>query len=270
VLSHKYSNSETAAYELALGVSGLMHAITNEQSKSAEYRDMMEQFVQLGEKSYRELTEGSEGFLDYFYEATPVSEIGMMNIGSRPSHRKSGDRSKNSVRAIGWVFSWAQSRQTLPAWYGIGSALEALCEGNDANFDLFQDMYKNWAFLGAMFSNTQMALAKADMGIAEKYAGLCDDPEVGKEVFAVIKAEHERTVKWITKLMGSSNLLEDNPTLALSFERRNPYLDPLNYIQIELLKRYRFKQLPEQEREKWRAPLLRTISAISTGMRNTG
>jgi len=270
VLSHKYGNSETAAYELGLGVSGLMHAITNEQSKSAEYRDMMEQFVQLGEKSYRELTEESEGFLDYFYEATPVSEIGMMNIGSRPSHRKSGDRSKNSVRAIGWVFSWAQSRQTLPAWYGIGSALETLCEGNNDNFELLQRMYKNWAFLGAMFSNTQMALSKADMDIAEKYAQLCNDPEVGKQVFAVIKAEHERTVKWITKLMGSTNLLEDNPTLALSFERRNPYLDPLNYIQIELLKRYRFEELSDEAREQWRAPLLRTISAISTGMRNTG
>ena len=270
VLSYKYSNSETAAYELGLGVSGLLYAITNHNSKSAEYRDMMEQFVQLGEQSYRELTEQSEGFLDYFYEATPVSEIGMMNIGSRPSHRKSGDRSKNSVRAIGWVFSWAQSRQTLPAWYGIGSALESLCEGNDDNFELLQKMYHNWDFLRALFSNTQMALSKADMGIAEQYAALCKNPEVGEQVFSVIKAEHERTIKWITKLIGSNNLLEDNPTLALSFERRNPYLDPLNYIQIELLKRFRDEDKSDAEREHWRAPLLRTISAISTGMRNTG
>jgi phosphoenolpyruvate carboxylase len=270
VLSYKYGNSETAAYELGLGVSGLLHAIRNHESKSAEYRDMMEQFVQLGEQSYRQLTEQSDGFLDYFYEACPVSEIGMMNIGSRPSHRKTGDRSKNSVRAIGWVFSWAQSRQTIPAWYGIGSALEALCEGNDDNFELLQKMYHNWAFLRALFSNTQMSLSKADMGIGEHYAALCKDPEVGQQVFAIIKAEHQRTVKWITKLIGSNNLLEDNPALALSFARRNPYLDPLNYIQIELLKRYRDETQSEQQREHWRAPLLRTISAISTGLRNTG
>jgi phosphoenolpyruvate carboxylase len=270
VLSHKYGNVETAAYELGLGISGLLHATRNESSRSAEFRDMMERFMLLGEKSYRQLTEQTPGFLDYFYEACPISEIGMMNIGSRPSHRKSGDRSKNSVRAIGWVFSWAQSRQTLPAWFGIGSALETLCEESEDNFTLLQTMYKEWAFLRAMFSNTQMALSKADMGIAEQYASLCVDPEVGKSVFATIKAEHQRTVKWITKLMNSNNLLEDNPALALSFKRRNPYLDPLNYIQIELLKRYRNEKLSEEERQKWREPLLRTISAISTGMRNTG
>jgi phosphoenolpyruvate carboxylase len=131
-------------------------------------------------------------------------------------------------------------------------------------------MYHNWEFLRALFSNTQMALSKADMGIAEQYATLCKDSVVGSQVFSVIKTEHERTVKWITKLTGSNNLLEDNPTFALSFERRNPYLDPLNYIQIELLKRFREEGKSDAQREYWRAPLLRTISAISTGMRNTG
>lgn len=278
VLSHKYGNIETAAYELGMGVSGLMKASRAFISQAQKVKEenaidchlVMEHLVAEGEKHYRELTEQSPGFLDYFYEACPVSEIGMMNIGSRPSHRKKGDRSKNSVRAIGWVFAWAQSRQTLPGWYGIGSALESWCADRPERLADLQQMYQRWPFFKALLSNTEMALSKADMGIAREYAALCLDPVSAQHIYETILTEYKRTLAWIFTVMNTSTLIEDNPVLALSLSRRNPYLDPLNHIQIVLLKRYRNEQLNDTERDRWRDPLLRTISALSTGLRNTG
>jgi len=278
VLSHKYGNIETAAYELGMGVSGLMKASRAFISEAQRVKEenavdchlIMEHLVEQGEKTYRQLTEQSPGFLDYFYEACPVSEIGMMNIGSRPSHRKKGDRSKNSVRAIGWVFAWAQSRQTLPGWYGIGSALESWCVDRPERLAELQQMYQRWPFFRALLSNTEMALSKADMGIAREYAALCLDPESAQQVFSTISAEYQRTLAWILTVINSTSLIEDNPALALSLSRRRPYLDPLNHIQIVLLKRYRDGELKDTERDRWRDPLLRTISALSTGLRNTG
>jgi len=148
VLSYKYSNSETAHYELAMGVTGLMKASRGVVQDTVEdrndYLGIMDELTRVGEQAYRDLTERADGFLDYFYEATPVSEIGLLNIGSRPSHRATQDRSKYSVRAIPWVFGWAQSRHTLPAWYGIGSALEAW-RGNDlTRLVKLQRMYEQW------------------------------------------------------------------------------------------------------------------------------
>ena len=278
VLSHKYGNIETATYELGMGVSGLMKASRAFISEAQKVKEenaidchlIMEHLVEEGEKHYRELTEQSAGFLDYFYEACPVSEIGLMNIGSRPSHRKKGDRSKNSVRAIGWVFSWAQSRQTIPGWYGIGTALESWCADRPERLADVQQMYQRWPFFRALLSNTEMALSKADMGIAREYAALCLDSESAQQVFNTILVEYRRTLAWIFTVMNTSTLIEDNPVLALSLSRRNPYLDPLNHIQIVLLKRYRDESLSIDDRDRWRDPLLRTISALSTGLRNTG
>ena len=278
VLSHKYGNIETAAYELGMGVSGLMKASRAFISEAARVKEenavdchlIMEHLVEVGEKSYRQLTEQTPGFLDYFYEACPVSEIGMMNIGSRPSHRKKGDRSKNSVRAIGWVFAWAQSRQNITGWYGIGSALESWCADRPEHLADLQQMYQRWPFFRALLSNTEMALSKADMGIAKEYADLCLDPESAQQVFATISAEYHRTLAWLLTVINSTSLIEDNPALALSLSRRRPYLDPLNHIQIVLLKRFRDSALTDTERDKWRDPLMRTISALSTGLRNTG
>ena len=230
----------------------------------------MHELVALGEDSYRLLTQKTPGFLDYFYEACPIAEIGMMNIGSRPSHRKPGDRSITSVRAIGWVFSWAQSRQTMPAWYGIGSALETWTMDRPERLLILQQMYRDWPYFRALVSNTEMALSKANMDIAEEYAQLCDDPNISQRIFTIIETEYQRTKSAILKLTNSKTLIEDNPTLALSLSRRDPYLDPLNHIQTVLLKRYRDSQIDEPKQARWRDPLLRTISAISTGLRNTG
>lgn len=193
-----------------------------------------------------------------------------MNIGSRPSHRKKADRSKGSVRAIGWVFGWAQSRHTLPAWYGIGTALENWLQQHPQQLDKLQDMYQNWPFFRALLSNSQMALFKADMHIAESYVSLCQDQSTARPIFDTINAEYERTVSNVLQIAQLDELMADTPRLALSLKRRNPYLDPLNQIQVTLLQRFRDETQDEESRNQWLNPLLRTINAIAGGMRNTG
>jgi len=275
VLSSKYSNAETAVYELSMGVTGLMKASLNlvrpAAEDRAEFMQIMEQVAHRGEQAYRDLTDRSEGFLDYFYDATPAYEIGQLNIGSRPSHRKKTDRSKSSIRAIGWVFAWAQSRHTLPAWYGIGTALQAwIQEHGDEGLHALQQMYRQWPFFAAMLSNTQMAQSKADMDIAEQYAALCQETGVAQNILETIKGEFKCTANMVLRVTENEQLLSDNPTLSRSLTRRDPYLDPLNHIQLILLKRHRNDRLSDTERSQWLDPLLRTINAIATGMRNTG
>ena len=274
VLSNKYSNLETAVYELTMGVSGLIKTssclIIPAQPDNEEHLKIMHELAGIGENTYRDLTDNTEGFLDYFYEATPVTEIGLLNIGSRPSHRKKGDRSKTSVRAIAWVFGWAQSRHTIPAWYGIGSSLKIWLGKDEKRLKTLQEMYKKWPFFNALLSNTQMALFKAEMRTAAEYAGLCKDPAVAEKVYGLIRSEYIQTTRNIFKVAQIKSLIEENPTLQLSLQRRDPYLDPLNHIQITLIKRFRDESLSDEERDVWLEPLLRSINAIAAGMRNTG
>lgn len=270
VLSFKYGNMETAAYELGMGVSALLKASRGLVEKTPpageQAQTAMQSLAARGEQAYRELTDETPGFLDYFYEATPVAELGMMNIGSRPSHRKPGDRSKSSVRAIGWVFAWAQSRHTMPAWYGIGSALQDWLAQTPDGLAQLRALYRQWPFFRALIGNTQMSLAKADMRIAARYAELSPD---NSDVYQLIRAEYQRTREALETLLETDKLLGDNPVLALSLRRRQAYLDPLNHIQLMCLERFR-QAATEEEAERWRDPLLRSISAISAGMRNTG
>ncbi len=274
VLSYKYSNAETAVYELSMGITGLMKASRNlieePQPDNSEYLSIMQSLAQTGEKKYRGLTDEMDGFLDYFYEATPVSEIALMNIGSRPSHRKKTDRSKGSVRAIGWVFGWAQSRHTLPAWYGIGSALQDWLDQHPEQIGKLQEMYHNWPFFRALLSNSQMALFKADMRIAESYKSLCLDQDAARPVYETIKDEYQRTVSNVLSIAQLDELMAETPQLRLSLKRRSPYLDPLNQIQVILLRRFRDESQDEETRNQWLNPLLRSINAIAAGMRNTG
>jgi phosphoenolpyruvate carboxylase len=274
VLFYKYNNMETAAYELTMGVSGLLkasaHLIRASSEDRLDYLGIMDEIARFGEDHYRQLTERTDGFLDYFYEATPVREIGWLNIGSRPSHRKAGDRSKGSVRAISWVFAWGQSRHALPAWYGIGAALERWRRDDPSRLAKLQRMYRDWPFFRTLLANAQMALAKTDMGIAGEYAELCDNPDAGKRVYEMIDEEFRRSRQQILHVADSKALLEDNPPLAHSLASRNPYLDPLNSIQVTLLRRLRSIPVADQNNSPWMEPLLRSINAIAAGMRNTG
>lgn len=274
VLFYRYNNMETAIYELTMGVTGLLKAsvslVQPVQREHPEDLAVMDELARIGEHSYRELTERTPGFLDYFYEATPTSEIGGLNIGSRPSHRKKGDRSKNSVRAIGWVFSWAQSRQTFPAWYGIGLSLSTWCAEKPERMEKLREMYRDWPFFRNLLSNAQMALSKSDINIAREYAGLCVDPETGKRVHGLIAGEYQRCVDWILDIAETDRLLAENPALADSLHRRDAYLGPLNYIQVFLLRRVREIDPKNPGESPWMKPLLRSINAIAAGMRNTG
>jgi phosphoenolpyruvate carboxylase len=228
----------------------------------------MEQLAKDGEAAYRLLTDHTEGFFKLFYEATPVNEIGLLNIGSRPSHRKKGNLSKSSIRAIPWVFGWAQARLTFPAWFGTGYALDEWAKRNGEAGLL--DMYKQWPFFRALLSNIQMALYKTQLITGKEYCEIASDREQAMHIYNMIAEEHARTVEYSLSVSGNPYLMAETPSIALSLQRRNPYLDPLNHIQIVLLKRYKDESVSEQARDIWLKPLLNSINAIAAGMRNTG
>ena len=269
VLSHKYSNLETAVYELTMGATGLIlasrHLLRKAERARARDEETMAALAAAGEAAHRALVR-RPGLLDYFYEVTPVREIGAVNIGSRPTHRRAEDRSMESIRAIPWVFGWSLSRHTLPAWYGIGTALEEYLRAHPRKgLGQLGRTYARWPFFRALMDNTQMALAKADFGLAEQYMQLSADPARARELFAGIKEEHARTSRRVLEVVECAELLEGQP-LQLSLNRRKPYLDPLNVIQVSLLKQARE---PGRE-ERFRRVISRSISAIAAGMRNTG
>ncbi|MCP4980163.1 MAG: phosphoenolpyruvate carboxylase [Gammaproteobacteria bacterium] len=274
VLSHKYGNAETANYELAMGITGLMKAscgsgeepVTSDEENHA----LMQQLSEFSEQYYRELTDNTEGFFEYFYETTPVSEIGLMNIGSRPAHRRKGDLSKSSVRAIPWVFGWSMSRTTMPAWYGVGYAIDKWLDGKPARLKQLRSMNRHWPFFKAMLSNLQMSLFKSDMRIALDYSKLCENRKLASSIFKMLSQENRRSIETVLKVAGLKKLLANDPVLTLSLTRRDPYLDPLAYLQIDLLKKYRDDSQPEPDRMQWQAALLSSINGIAAGLRNTG
>lgn len=252
----KYSNFETAIHELTLGITGTLKA-SGFATDDTDHSRVAGALADTGEAFYRHLTEDTDGFFDYFYAATPTAEIGALNIGSRPGHRKAA-RGKSSIRAISWVFAWAQSRHTLPGWLGVGTAL-AQAGIDDAELAA---LYRDWPYFRTIIDNVQMSLSKADMRIAATYAALAADQG---HVFDAIRTEYERTLERILAITGQRVLLGDDTVLKRSLDRRRPYLDPLNHIQITALKRYR-----EGGDRIWLDPVLRSINAIAAGMRNTG
>lgn len=269
VLSYKYASNETAVYELETAIGGLMkasqHLVTDNLKTDNVIEKNMELMSQKGEEHYRELTDKTPGLIDYFYEATPVQELGQLNIGSRPSHRNTTDRSKQSIRAIPWVFGWSLSRHTLPAWYGLGSALQKILDSDEKNLNLLQNMYKKWPYFKVLLANIRMALAKADLNIARDYSELAKDQTSAKIIIGKIEDEYNLTKKLLLKITETDNLLLAGSSVSLSIHRRMPYLDPLNYIQVKLLKECR-----KNNNDDLFDPLLRTIHAISKGMKNTG
>lgn len=271
VLSYKYSNLETAVYELTMGATGLIVASRHLlfHKLAHEYADdlrIMGKLAEDGEQAYRKLLE-TPGFLDYFYEVTPVQEIGNINIGSRPSHRRAVDRSMDSIRAIPWVFGWSLSRHTLPAWYGIGTALESYLKAHPkTGLAQIRQMYKRWPFFQTLMQNIQMALAKADMSIAQQYMQLSQHPDDAKRIYKRIKKEYQLTRKLVLRVTSCKKLLEKQEVLRRSLSRRKPYLDPLNAIQLSLLRRMREASDPDL----YQNAVVRSISAIAAGMRNTG
>ncbi|MDP3189184.1 phosphoenolpyruvate carboxylase [Limnobacter sp.] len=232
----------------------------------ARFLELMAKLSNHAFNAYRDLVYNTDGFLEYFKQSTVISEIASLNIGSRPASRKA-NWTIEDLRAIPWVFSWAQSRVMLPGWYGFGTAVATLRDSlNEAELLDLQAMAKQWPFFNTMLSTLNMVLAKADMAIASRYAAMVENAALRGKVFGRIAAEHARAVEGLLWLTGQSELLADNPLLKRSIEARFPYVDPLNHVQVELLRRHR--QGERDERVARGVHL--SINGIATGLRNSG
>ena len=217
------------------------------------------------QRAYAELVHETPGFVEYFKESTPVSEIGALNIGSRPTSRKP-TTAISDLRAIPWVLAWSQSRVMLPGWYGTGTAFEEFVAGGDGRLEVLQDLFRRWPFFRTVLSNMAQVLAKSDLGLAARYSELVADEDLRARVFDKIVAEHERTVRMHGLITGQDDLLADNPALARSVFNRFPYLEPLNHLQVELLRRYR----SGDEDELVQRGILLTMSGLASALRNSG
>ncbi|MBO9532368.1 MAG: phosphoenolpyruvate carboxylase [Solirubrobacteraceae bacterium] len=269
VLSDKYGVPEIAHRELELttGAALLRGAGSGDARLSPERRQRYEPVVaEMAERSaaaYRGLVYGDPDFPRFFHEVTPIGEISRLRLGSRPAKRKQSQAIED-LRAIPWVFSWGQSRIVLPGWYGLGTALSEAQEAH--GIELLQEMDREWPFFAALISNAEMACAKADLTIGRRYAELCDDSDLRIRIWSSLEAEYYRTCAQLTAVTGCERLLDREPTLRRAIDRRNPTVDPLSFIQIELLRRARAGDTDEA---LGRASAL-AINGIAGGLRNTG
>jgi phosphoenolpyruvate carboxylase len=274
-ISARYSHPDVARRHLEQVVSAVLLAsspVRPQDGPSPAWREAMQRMSETAYKAYRALVFETPGFLAFWQAATPLDEIKRLQIGSRPTARQPGLDSVAKIRAIPWVFSWMQSRFNLPGWFGLGSGLEA-ASGLQAAGDLplLQEMYARWPFFSALLDNAEMSLAKADMDIAALYAALVPDPKLARRIFAVIQAEYERTQSLILAVTRHQELMENEPVVQRSILLRNPYVDPLNSIQVMLLRRLRSLPDPEgNEAESLREAMVLTINGIAAGLRNTG
>jgi len=270
VVSDQYGEPATARWHLEQIVNATLKGSfpTREVLPKPEWKRVMDRLAKRSLLAYRDLVYGHPRFLEYFYGATPIRELSAHSLGSRPARRTQDDSIEN-LRAIPWVFAWMQSRHTLPGWYGLGTAVsEFLSEGAEGLATL-QEMYAQWPFFRTMLDNAQMVLAKADMDIAGRYAGLVPDKALGEEIFGRIRQEHYRTVEAIKRIAQVERLLERDQALASSLDRRDPYIDPLSFVQLELLRRLRAAKDPK-EKETLQDAVLLTINGIAAGLKNTG
>jgi phosphoenolpyruvate carboxylase len=220
--------------------------------------------------AYRGLVYETEGFERYFWESTVISEIAALNIGSRPASRKKSTAIED-LRAIPWVFSWSQCRVMLPGWYGFGSAVKGfLAARPDDGLALLQRMNAEWPFFQTLLSNMDMVLSKTDLAIASRYAELVKDAALRETIFGRIRAEHQATVAAVLQITGQTELLDANPLLKRSIRNRFPYLDPLNHVQVELLRRHRDAAEADGIDERIRLGIHISINGIAAGLRNSG
>jgi phosphoenolpyruvate carboxylase len=227
--------------------------------------EVLDELAARAQRAYAELVHETPGFVEYFKASTPVSEIGALNIGSRPTSRKP-TTSISDLRAIPWVLAWSQSRVMLPGWYGTGTAFEAWIAEGDGRLEVLRDLYRRWPFFRTVLSNMAQVLSKSDMGLAARYSELVEDEALRHRVFDKIVNEHERTIRIHKLITGQDDLLADNPALARSVFNRFPYLEPLNHLQVELLRRYR----SGDDNELVQRGILLTMSGLATALRNSG
>jgi len=279
VIASKFGNPEIGRRNLETVVAATLEAsLLPHGTAPAElpvFESTMQQLSDAAMASYRALVYETPGFKEYFFESTPISEIAELNIGSRPASRKLQDpkqRKIEDLRAIPWGFSWGQCRLLLTGWYGFGTAVAAYLDDAPSDAERgrrlaqLRKMHKTWPFFSTLLSNMDMVLAKTDLAVASRYAALVTDKKLRKHVFERIVAEWERTSKVLSEITGKSERLAENPLLARSIKNRFPYLDPLNHLQVELLKRYR----AGDTNARVRRGIHLSINGIAAGLRNTG
>jgi phosphoenolpyruvate carboxylase len=273
VLSTRYHDPDLAhriLEQMAYGVMLGIHAAGAETSAPADWRDAMEEMSQAGFQAYAALVHDDPEFLTFWRQATPIDEISNLKLGSRPTYRKA-TQDVADLRAIPWVFSWMQSRFNFPGWFGLGTALDSMLKRGPKGRERLRAMHAGWPFFQTLIDNAQLTMRKADMGIASLYAGLVEDPRLRRRMLGILGAEFERTEKAILAVTGQKRLLGREPVLLRSVELRNPYIDPLNYIQVDMMRRLRgASPPPPREAEAIRAVIELTINGISGGLKNTG
>ena len=283
IIASKFSNPEIGRRNLELLVAATLEASlmpnnadAKQSKKLGEFEELMDGLSERAYQSYRNLVYETPGFTDYFFAATPIAEIAELNIGSRPASRKATRRIED-LRAIPWGFSWGQCRLLLPGWYGFGSAIESwLQEGKDSKLKAqklatLRAMYKEWPFFATLLSNMDMVLSKTDLAVASRYAGLVTDRKLRNSIFKRIVDEHERTSNILSSITGAKDRLSGNPLLARSIKNRFAYLDPLNHLQVELIKRHRSVTAAGRvTEERVKRGIHLSINGIAAGLRNTG
>jgi phosphoenolpyruvate carboxylase len=269
VLNWKYADPVLAEWNLELMIAASLEAFTRPalagESQRPAWEEAIEEMSQEAYRVYRRDIADEPDVLEYFEQATPVNELDSARIGSRPARRSKGRRLED-LRAIPWVFGWMQSRHAVPAWFGVGHALEHFSEKNAANEQLLRQMARGFPMFSDLLRNVELGMAKADLGIAREYSALVKNSSLRKRVFSMLEAEFLRTRQMILRITGQRELLARNRVLARSIRLRNPYVDPMSLIQVELLRR---KQQGQKSSEL-EYPLGATINGIAAGLHNTG
>jgi phosphoenolpyruvate carboxylase len=269
VVAGKYANPEMGRRNLEVLTAAALEASFQQECRDetpADYIAAMEELSALAFAAYRDLVYGTPGFETYFWESTVIAEIAKLHIGSRPSSRKKSTRIED-LRAIPWVFGWAQCRLMLPAWYGFGAAVKAWSAAHpEEGMPFLREMARNWPFFHTLLSNMDMVMAKSDIGIASRYMQLVEDVTLRETIFSRVQAERQDAIDALLAILDQESLLERNPLLARNIRNRFPYIDPLNHVQLELLKRYRAGDTDERVVQG----LHLTINGIAAGLRNSG
>ncbi len=269
VISTKYGNADTGRRNLEVLLAATLEAsLTDHENRvepAEQFHAVMDELSARAFNAYRGLVYETPGFVTYFRQSTVVSEIALLNIGSRPASRKASEAIED-LRAIPWVFSWAQCRLMLPGWYGFGAAVDGYLAANPEGLANLQRMVKSWPFFKSLLSNMDMVLAKTDLAIASRYAELVADAELRERIFSQIKAEWALTKKHLLAILEQDDFLADNPMLKRSLQLRSPYMDPLNHLQVELLKRHRAGETDERVARG----IHLSINGVASGLRNSG
>lgn len=274
VISENYGNPAIARRHLEQVVHAVLlasvPAATPREALTEAWQAVMDELSDIAYRAYRELVYETPALLEYWQQATPIDEVSQLRIGSRPA-RRTMSKGLEDLRAIPWVFSWMQSRHVLPGWYGVGTALETYVDHDETRLPYLRNMYKEGPFFELVIDGVQIALAKADMEIARIYADLVEDEAVREQIYSLIKAEYERTRYWVLQVTNQHEILEKAEFLAYTINQRNPYVDPLNFIQVSLLRRLR--ALPDSESgqaREFRQAIFLTMNGIASGLKNTG